>query len=109
MKLKYMYLVDLESEMLYPKIQPQRGSFPAGSFSRPGKDVQEQHYFSIHPSFCSSHYLLLNHWAEFKQTCYMNSCHGKGVHKQVCPSVHPSFLHAISKISTEGDYAMACH
>ena len=40
-----------------------------------------------HPSICLSHYLLLNHWVEFNQTCYMRSPHGKGVQEQVCPSI----------------------
>ena len=31
------------------------------------------------PSICLSHYLLLNHWVEFNQTCYITSPHGKGV------------------------------
>ena len=34
----------------------------------------------IHLSVCLSHYLLLNHWAEFYQTCYITSPHGKGFH-----------------------------
>ena len=36
---------------------------------------------------CPSCYLLLNHWAEFNQTCYMTSPHGKGVGEQVRPSI----------------------
>ena len=48
------------------------------------------------PSICLSHYLLLNHWEEFNQTCYITSLHGKGVREQhfffrvsvVHPSVH---------------------
>ena len=52
-----------------------------------GKNVQEQHYFSICPSgICSSRYLL-NHWVEFNQTCYIISPHGEGVGEQVCPSI----------------------
>ena len=43
---------------------------------------------SIHPTFVHlSIRLLLNPWAEFNQTCYMTSPHGKGVGEQVCPSV----------------------
>ena len=34
---------------------------------------------SILLSICSSRYLLLNHWAEFNQTCYMTSLHDKDV------------------------------
>ena len=47
-------------------------------------------------SICLSQYLLLNHWAEFNQTCYITSPHGKGVWEQhfffpiclsgICPS-----------------------
>ena len=48
-----------------------------------GKVVQEQHYFSvrlsIHPLVLLSHYILLNYWAEFNQTCYMISPPDKGV------------------------------
>ena len=50
-----------------------------------------------HPSICPSCYLLLNHWAEFNQTCYMTSPYGKGVGEQVCLSV----CHAVSNISKE--------
>ena len=32
------------------------------------------------PSICPSCYLLLNHWAEFNQTCYIT--HSKGVREQ---------------------------
>ena len=50
------------------------------------------HYFpcvrpSVCPSICPSWYLLLNHWAEFNQTCYMISPYGKGVREQARPSV----------------------
>ena len=38
-------------------------------------------------SICPSLYLLLIHWAEFNQTCYMTSPHGKGVGEQVHTSV----------------------
>ena len=52
-------------------------------------------------SICLSRYLLLNHWEEFNQTCYMACTHGKGVREQnyfsVRPSgVRPSVRHAIS-------------
>ena len=39
------------------------------------------------PSICPSRCLLLNHWAEFDQTCYMISHHGKGVREQANPSI----------------------
>ena len=49
------------------------------------------------PSICPSHYLLINHRAEFNQTCYITFPHGWGVREQhyfsVCPSVRPSFIH----------------
>ena len=50
---------------------------------------------SMRPSSISlSRYLLLNHWAEFNQTCYITSPHGKGVREQhnffLRPSVRPS-------------------
>ena len=45
------------------------------------------------PSICLSHYLLLNHWAEFSQTCYITSPHGKGVREQhFFPCVHRPFI-----------------
>ena len=40
---------------------------------------------SVHLS--PSHYLPLNHWAEFNQTCYMTSPHDKGVREQYYFSV----------------------
>ena len=50
--------------------------------------------FVHRPSICLSCYLLLNHWVEFNQTCYITSPHGKGVQEQhyfsVCPSICPS-------------------
>ena len=45
------------------------------------------------PSICLSHYLLLNHWAEFNQTCYITSPHGKGVQEQYYFSVRSSSVH----------------
>ena len=48
------------------------------------------------PSICSSCYLLLNHWAEFNETCHMTSPHGMGVREQhyfsVCPSMCPGCM-----------------
>ena len=65
-----------------------------------GKDVGEQHYYSILPFIQTSgvrqsvHHLLLNNWAGFNQTCYMTSPHGKGVQEQHYFSVwHPSVQH----------------
>ena len=60
-----------------------------------GKVVREQHYFSVrpsvHPSICPSRYLLLNHWVEFNQTCYITSPYGEHVRQQHYFSVqHPS-------------------
>ena len=53
-------------------------------------------------SACLSRYLLLNHWAEFYQTCYITSPHGKGVREQhyfsVRLSVHLS-VHLSVKLS----------
>ena len=49
---------------------------------------------SVRRSICLSRYLLLNCKAEFNQTCFITSPHGKGVREQhyfsVCPSVHAS-------------------
>ena len=45
------------------------------------------------PPICPSRYLLLNHLAEFYQTCYITSPHGKGVREQHYFSVRPSFVH----------------
>ena len=56
------------------------------TFSR-GKGVREQYNFSVRPSICPWHYLILNHWAEFNQICYMTSYHCKGVREQVDPYV----------------------
>ena len=64
-----------------------------------------------HASVCPSHYLL-NHWAEFNQTCYITSPHGKDVRKQhyfsvplsvhgflICPSVcHAAPLKPLGRI-----------
>ena len=58
---------------------------------------------AIHPSICPSHYLLINLWAEFCQTCYITFPHGKGVQEQhyffVHPSVHPSFVYLFVTLS----------
>ena len=44
---------------------------------------------SISPSICPPCYLLLNHWTEFNQSCYMTSLQGKSVTQQhyfsLCP------------------------
>ena len=45
------------------------------------------------PSICLSRYLLLNHLAEFNQTCYITSPHGKGVREQHYFSMHLSSIH----------------
>ena len=42
------------------------------------------------PSVRPSCYLLLNHWLEFNQTCYVTTSHGKGVWEQHYFSVRPS-------------------
>ena len=58
---------------------------------------------SVHPS----HYLLLNQWAEYNQTCYMTTPHGKDVREQY---IFLSIRHTISNISMERrNFAMACH
>ena len=44
---------------------------------------------SSRPSVFPSRYLL-NHWAEFYQTCYITSSHGKGVREQHYFSERPS-------------------
>ena len=44
------------------------------------------------PSVCPSRYLLLNHLAEFRKTCYITSPYGKGMQEQhffFCASVRP--------------------
>ena len=51
------------------------------------------------PSIYLSRYLLLKHWAEFNQTCYIISPHCKGVREQHffrASVVRPSVRHAIS-------------
>ena len=60
-------------------------------------------FLCVHPSVRPSSvvrpfvcHILLNHWAEFNQTCYITSPHGKGVREQHCflcvrsPSICPS-------------------
>ena len=43
------------------------------------------------PYMCPSRYLLLNHWAEFNQTCYITSPNGKGCDSNIIfPCVRPS-------------------
>ena len=42
------------------------------------------------PSVCPSRYLLLNHWLEFYQTCYITSSYSKGVQEQNYFSVRAS-------------------
>ena len=55
------------------------------------------------PSFCPSSYLLRNLRAEFNQTCYITSRHGKGVREQpyfyVLPSMRPAAIHLSIKLS----------
>ena len=50
-------------------------------FPSHGKGMREQHYFSVRPSIWPSCYLL-NHRAEFNQTCYITSPHRYGVREQ---------------------------
>ena len=45
------------------------------------------------PSICPSPYLLLNHWVEFNQTCYITSPHSKGLQEQHYFSVRPSSIY----------------
>ena len=57
------------------------------------------------PSICLSSYLLLNHWAELNQTCYITSPHGKGVQEEHYFSVYrsgipPCVHHTISSYTT---------
>ena len=54
---------------------------------------------SVHPSILPSCYLLLNHWAEFNQTCYMISPHGKGVREEVIFYSAPCVLRVGNKRS----------
>ena len=46
------------------------------------KKKQWRYCVCLHPSILSYHYLLLNHWEELNQTCYMTFPHGKGVSEQ---------------------------
>ena len=53
------------------------------------------HVSIILPSLChapSLHTLPINHWAEFYQTCFITSPHGKCMREQHYFSVHPSFV-----------------
>ena len=72
----------------------------------PGNIVNTTVYPSVHTSVHHA-ILLLYHWAEFNQTCYMTSPHGKGVRERVCPLVLPSVCQ--SHGTERGDFAMACH
>ena len=63
-----------------------------------GKGGREQHSFSARPSVYLSvtsisvtH--LLNHWAEFYQTCFITSPHGKGMREQHY-FIHAPVVHA---------------
>ena len=49
------------------------------------------------PSICSSRYLLLNHWAECNQTCYITSPHGWGVRDNI---IFPCVRSCVSRPST---------
>ena len=60
---------------------------------------------SVHSSVCPSHNLLLNHWAEFYQICYITPPHGKGVQEQhyffwasICASVVRPFQSVHSSV-----------
>ena len=57
--------------------------------------MREQHYFPVrsfvHPYIRPSRFLLLIHWAEFNQTCYITSLHGKCVQEQHYFFMRPSF------------------
>ena len=66
-----------------------------------GKGVQEQHFFSMHPSsfHLLSCYLLLNHWEKFNQTYYITSPHGKGVREQHYFSMHLLSVHLSGMLS----------
>ena len=45
------------------------------------------------PFIYLSCYLILNHWAEYNQTCYITSPHGKSVREQHFFTVRPSSVH----------------
>ena len=51
------------------------------------------------PSICPSRYLLLNHWAEFNQTRYITSPHGKGAREQIIFYVRPLSVHLSVTVS----------
>ena len=53
-----------------------------------------------HPSICPSGYLLLNHWTEFSQTCYITSPHGMVVWEQHYFSVRASSVHLFVTLSS---------
>ena len=55
---------------------------------------------SVHQSVRPSRYLLLNHWVEFNQTCYMTSTRGKGVREQ-----HIFFTFLCLVVKSVGIYA----
>ena len=63
------------------------------------------------PSICLSLYLLLNHWVEFNQNCYITSPHSKVVQEQhyfsMCPSVCASVVStSVSHTVSLGDGLM---
>ena len=63
-----------------------------------------QHHFPslqecARPSICPPRYLLLNHRAEFNQTCCITSPHCKGVREHHSFSVRPSSVHLSATLS----------
>ena len=50
-------------------------------------------------SICLSRYLLLNHWAEFNQICYITSPHGTGMREQHYFSVSSSLRPCVCRLS----------
>ena len=66
------------------------------------------------PSICLSCYLILNHWVEFNQTCYITSPHGKGMLEQhyfsMCPCVrHPPICLSRYLLNHWAEFNQTCY
>ena len=88
-----IYSVDTQADFVCRKL---RTKYPCVSnFDTQGYFVRKetQKYTSVktsvRPFFCPSRYLLLNHLAEFNQTCYITYPRGKDVREQHYFSVRP--------------------
>ena len=52
------------------------------------------------PSICQSRYLILNHWVEFNQTCYITFPHDLSESNILFPSASPAYIHLSVMLSS---------